>query len=105
MFKGSGLNQTYVPGIQVSTRLSPDTILYGWGNCSNGKLGISNNYYAELVEGDQHTQFYTSDRKDTEKTEQMIAEMEHKLGKSLKELEDIENLIEFEQKYMFTPHP
>jgi len=61
LFKGTGKNHQVVEGIKVSATMSPDTLLYSWGNSRQGKLGISNNYFTELGDGDQHTQFFCDD--------------------------------------------
>jgi len=52
----------------------PDSLLYSWGSCKNGKLGISNNYYTDLAEGDLHSQFYLDDEIDIEASNKYMEE-------------------------------
>lgn len=49
-------------GSTISASFVPDSLLYTWGSCKNGKLGISNNYYHDLFESENHMQFFKSDK-------------------------------------------
>lgn len=39
-------------GATIAASISPDSLLYSWGNCRNGKLGISDDYFTEFVENE-----------------------------------------------------
>ena len=45
----------------MSGSIQPDSLLYSWGNAKQGKLGISDDYFADMAEGENHSQFYLDD--------------------------------------------
>jgi alpha-tubulin suppressor-like RCC1 family protein len=77
-----------------------DTLLYSWGNAKHGKLGISNNYFSELTDGDSHTQFFCDDDVPNNDT---LPELDDTA--TLEEIEARQNLIEFNFKHVFTAVP
>jgi alpha-tubulin suppressor-like RCC1 family protein len=66
IFKGKGRRHQLIQGLTLSASLAPDTLLYSWGSAKNGKLGISNNYFSDLIDGENHTQFYKGAEDDQE---------------------------------------
>jgi len=79
--------------------IEPDTLLYTWGCAADGKLGISDTYYADF-ENDLLNRFYSQD--DLEDASGDVLHDDLPPGVSLVEAQD---LIEFESKYVFTPKP
>lgn len=56
-----GCDSKYSSGLRVkSVGLEPDMLHYSWGSAANGKLGISDNYYADF-ESDQLNNFFQAD--------------------------------------------
>jgi hypothetical protein len=90
-------------GSTISARVFPDSLLYTWGCCKNGKLGISNNYYQDLYESENHMQFFKSDKPVRVERAEMLRQVNPDDPAVSKE--QIENKVEFDSKYLFTPCP
>ena len=57
----TGSEERELNGLRVKgVTLEPDSLLYSWGSAANGKLGISDNYYADF-ENDSLSQFFQED--------------------------------------------
>ena len=64
MFTGKGASQRLKSNIQINAEINPDSLLYSWGSTRFGKLGISDNYFSDFGEGENHAQFYLNDEND-----------------------------------------
>jgi hypothetical protein len=61
LFTGRGASNRLKSNFTINAEINPDSLLYSWGSSRYGKLGISDNYFTELGEGDNHSQFYMND--------------------------------------------
>jgi hypothetical protein len=68
-------------------------------------LGISDNYFADLAEGENHTQFYMDDGQVSSACTFDCDFGEHAHAVNQTDVESMTNLIEFENKVVFTPKP
>jgi len=100
LYQGTGRNHSIVPGFRVSSEITTDTLLYSWGNAKNGKLGISNNYFSELADGDNHTQFFCDENVANNDSLPELGD-----NATIEEIEARQNLIEFNYKQVFTAVP
>jgi alpha-tubulin suppressor-like RCC1 family protein len=88
----------------VSGSIQPDSLLYSWGNAKQGKLGISDNYFADMAEGENHSQFYLDDNQIFSHTESNHNELDS-LADDQNDPENVANMAEFDSKLVFTPKP
>jgi hypothetical protein len=93
--------------MRVTGSIQSDSLLYSWGNAKQGKLGISDNYFADLAEGENHTQFYMDDSQVNSASGTLDCDFAD-LGSQAVNQGDVDtlaNLMEFESKVVFTPKP
>lgn len=90
-------------GSTISASALPDSLLYTWGCCKNGKLGISNNYYHDLYESENHMQFFKSDKSLRVERSELLRRTSP--DESALKKEQTANKLEFDSKYLFTPCP
>ena len=55
LYFGKGSTQRVKNILSISAEINPDSLLYSWGSSRYGKLGISENYFTELGEGENHS--------------------------------------------------
>ena len=97
-----------VNGLRIKdVKIQADALPYSWGNASNGKLGISDDYVKEFYQ-ENLNQFYTEDTLENDYLDQdgvTLKPNSKYAPNSTKELENLRNLNEFDKKVIFTPKP